>query len=211
MLDGYVSEKEQIEAIQKWWRENGKFLMVAIIIGLAIGFGWRYWHKVEMHRAEKASVIYQSLLQADTQNKTSTVEGGAKLLMNDFSSTPYASLAALLSAKEAVTQNQLPVALTQLQWVISNGKQKRLKQIARINAARILLAQKNPTAAMNMLKVVDDKSFAPLIAWVKGDIATQQGDSKAADKYYTDAKKGLDGFAPAEKLLSQRLAQPTTK
>ncbi len=207
MLDGYVSEKEQLESIQKWWRENGKFLMIAIIIGLAIGFGWRYWRTLSMHRAENASVVYQSVLQADSQNKITTAQGGATILMNDFSSSPYASLSALLFAKEAVAQNALPTALTKLQWVIKNSDQKSLKQIARIDAARILLSQKNTTAAMNELKIVDDKSFLPLVNWVKGDIETQLGNAVAAKQDYLAAKKALAEFPPANDLLKQQLAQ----
>lgn len=207
MLDGYVSEKEQLAVMRKWWRENGKFLMIAIAIGLAIGFGWRYWRTFSMRRAENASVVYQSVLQADSQNKIATVQGGVTILMNDFSSSPYASLAALLSAKKAVAQNALSAALTKLQWVIKNSDQKSLKQIARINAARILLSQKNTAAAINELKIVNDKSFLPLIHWVKGDIEAQLGNAVAAKHEYTEAKTALAEFPPANDLLKQQLAQ----
>lgn len=207
MLDGYVSEKEQIESIKKWWNENGKFIAIAIVIGLGIGFGWRYWHKLEIRRAENASVIYQSVLQADTQNNTVTAQGGAKILMDNFSSSPYASLAALLLAKENVVQNKLVDALTQLQWVVHHSNQKRLQQIACLNAARILLAQNNPTAANHELKIVNDKNFEPLIHWVQGDIAAQEGDAKTAQNDYQNAKNALAGFPPATNLLNQLLSQ----
>ena len=208
MLDGYVSEKEQIESIRKWWNENGKYIAIAVVIGLAIGFGWRYWHKLETRRAENASVIYQTILQADTQNNFTTVQGGAKILMNDFTSSPYASLAALLLAKENVVQNKLSDALTQLHWVIHNGSEKRLKQIARLNTARILLSQNNPQAAASELKIVDDKNFEPLINWVQGDIETQKGNTTKAQAHYQKAKNGLAGYPPATDLLNQLLAQP---
>ncbi len=208
MLDGYVSEKEQLESIGKWWNENGKFLLMAIAIGLAIGFGWRYWHTLQMRRAENASVVYQSVLEADSQNNTATVIGGAKLLMNRFSNTPYASLAALLLAKESVAQNNLSLALKNLHWVISNSDQKRLQQIARLSSARILLAEHNPKAAADELSVVDDKHFAPLIAWLKGDIDTQEGNAIGAEAHYTEAKSALAGFHPAMDVLDKKIAQP---
>ena len=206
MLDGYVSEKEQIESIRKWWSANGKFLIVAIIAGLAIGFGWRYFHGYQIRRAEQASVIYQSVLQADVQNKIPTAQGGTEILIKDFSHSPYASLSALIYAKEAVSQNDLSAALTKLQWVIDHGNVKSLKQIARINAARILLSQGKTAAASAQLKGVDDKQFQPVIDWVQGDIDSKEGNIEKAKVDYNAAKKGLAEFPPAEGLLTQQLA-----
>lgn len=208
MLDGYVSEKEQLESIKKWWQENGKFIAIAIVLGLAIGLGWRYWHTIEKRRAENASMIYQSVLNANAKNKLSTVQGGAKILMENFSRSPYASLAALLAAKASVSNHQLPIALTQLQWIVQHAPQKRLKQIARLSIARILLAEGNATAALTELKTVDDKSFEPLIDWVKGDGYVQEKNAKLAQQYYTQAKNALAGFPPAVNFLNQQIAQP---
>lgn len=208
MLDGYVSEKEQIESIRKWWHEHGKFILIAVVIGLSLGFGWKYWHQIQLRRDENAAMIYQSIMQANSQNNIKTVQGGAKLLIDQFPKTPYASLAALLSAKESVAQNNYADALTQLNWVIAHSDQPRLQQIARISTARILLAQNHPKEAMTIISVVNDKHFSPLIAWVKGDIDTQQGDAKNAQANYVAAKNALAQFPPAANLLSQLLAQP---
>ncbi|HLB56959.1 MAG TPA: tetratricopeptide repeat protein [Coxiellaceae bacterium] len=208
MLDGYVSEKEQIESMRKWWNENGKFILIAVIIGLAIGFGWRYFHKFEKQRAENAAMVYQSVMQADSQGNMTTAQGGIKILMKDFSGTPYASLAALLSAKEFVTGNNLSGALTSLQWVIKNSNQKRLQQISRIEAARILLAQNKTDDAMNEIKIVNDKNFLPLINWVKGDIYTKENNAEKARAHYSEAKSALAGFPPAMDFLNKQIAQP---
>ena len=136
MLDGYVSEKEQIESIRKWWNANGKFIVIAVIVGLGLGFGWKYWHQLQLRRAENAAMIYQSVVQADAQNNVKTAQGGAALLMEQFPKTPYASLAALLSAKESVVQTNYADALTQLNWVIVHSNQSRLQQIARFVIAK---------------------------------------------------------------------------
>ncbi|MCX7120486.1 MAG: tetratricopeptide repeat protein [Gammaproteobacteria bacterium] len=206
MLDGYVSEKEQIESIRKWWRANGKFLIIAIILGLGIGFAFRYWHTLKIRRETQASAIYQSVLDADTQNKITTAQGGAEILIKEFSSSPYAALGALLFAKEAVAQNNLPAALVKLQWVIDHADQKRLQQIARLNSARILLSQGKAADALAQLKTVNDKSFMPAIDWVKGDIYKQEGNAAKATEHYTKAKTALMGFDAAEALLTQQLA-----
>ena len=33
-MEGYISDNEQVEVIRKWWRENGKSLVLGLIIGL---------------------------------------------------------------------------------------------------------------------------------------------------------------------------------
>lgn len=203
MLDGYVSEKEQLEMIRKWWHEHGKMLLLAVGIGLLIGLAWRQWQKLSLQRSENAAVMYQQVLQADTDKQFQKVQGGASLLKAHYAGTPYASMGALLSAKELIAQNQLPQAITELQWVIDHGVNARLKTIARIDAARVLLAQKKPKDALAILSKVDDKSFSPLVNWVKGDIATQQGESQSAQRYYVEAKKGLADFPPASDALTK--------
>lgn len=208
MLDGYISEKEQIESIKKWWQENGKWIAIAVMIGLALGLGWRYWHQFMLRRTENASMIYQSVLQADEQNNTTMAQGGAKILMEKFSNTPYASLSALLWVKEAVSQNDLATALSKLQWVIEHGDQNALKEMARLEMARILLAQNKATDAFSILSVVNDQKFEPLIAWVKGDIAAKEGNATEAARNYQIAKEAFSQFPPAESLMTQLLAGP---
>lgn len=207
MLDGYVSEKEQLESIKKWWDENGKLLAIAILIGLSVGFAWKYWKGLQLRYAENAAMVYQSVLNADTQNNAETVQGGAKILMQDYSRSPYASLAALLAAKNAVAKNDLNSALTNLQWVLDHGKQNRLLEVARLSSARILLSQKKPQLAMAQLNIVSDKHFEPLVDWVKGDIFTAEGDVKNAQASYLKAKNTFSDFPPAQNLLNQELAQ----
>lgn len=208
MLDGYVSEKEQLEAIKKWWDDNGKWIAIAVIVGVALGFGWRYFHRIETRRLENASQIYQVVLEADKQNQFKTSQDSAALLIKDFPNTPYAGMAALLLAKEAVSQNQLDVALSQLNWVIDHAKSMRQKQIARILGARILLSQHKTQNALAMIQVVNDKSFSPLINWVRGDIETQLDQEGSAQADYQRAKNGLSDFPPAIDWLNQLLAQP---
>lgn len=210
MTDGYISDKEQIESMKKWWSEQGKFIAIAIVVGLIIGFGWRYWHQLQERRAENAAMIYQSVLQADKAKQSVTVVGGANILMKDFSDTPYASLAALIWAKEAVLVKKYDLALTQLQWVMTHAKEPRLKAIAIISTARILLEQGKVQEALTQLDAVKTKNFAPLVDWVKGDAYHQQGNVALSQKYYQDAKNALQAVPPATAIMNMNLAQPVS-
>ena len=50
-MDVYNTEEEQVEAIKKWWNENGKSIITGIIIGVIAIFGWRSY---ENHTAMQA-------------------------------------------------------------------------------------------------------------------------------------------------------------
>lgn len=202
MLDGYVSEKEQIESIRKWWQAHGKSLLMAVAIGLLIGLSWRYFQKLSLARAENGALVYQQVLQAANNHDAKTLEGGVVILKSHYAHTPYASLGALLAAKQAVSDNQLPIALAQLTWVIDHGNNARLQTLARINAARVLLAQHHPAEALKLIQKIKDKNFMPLVAWVQGDIALQQGDRVAAQKQYQEAKNGLTDLPEAQNVLT---------
>jgi len=42
VVDEFSTEDEQVEAIKKWWKENGTSLIVGVVLGLSVLFGWRY-------------------------------------------------------------------------------------------------------------------------------------------------------------------------
>ena len=63
-VESYRTEEEQVEALRRWWEENGRSTIVAIVVALAAGFGWQAWKGYNQDNIEGASNIYQSLLQS---------------------------------------------------------------------------------------------------------------------------------------------------
>jgi len=203
------TSSEEVEMLKKWWKDYGRAIAIAVAIGLIVGLGWQYWRKHQRQHRQQASFYYQSMSLADYQKKPKLAEKFAKQLMKNYSRSPYATFAALRSAKEALQKNNLASALANYRWVLKNSKVSSLQQIARIRAARVLLAQKKLKAAMSLLSEVDDKTFAPLIENVKGDIYAAMGDSKAAHKAYQAAKMGLSSsINTSDPVLDMKLAQP---
>jgi len=207
MNDHNMTDTEQVEMLKKWWKDYGKAITLAIVIGLIVGFGWRYWNKHQRHQTEQASLLYQNMSASEYQKKIKRAEGFASQLMKKHRRSPYATYAALWSAKESLQKNNLAAALGYCQWVLKNSKIASFKQIARLRAARILLAQKKPKEAMAMLKVVNDETFDPLVENIKGDIYTAMGDAKAAGKAYLAAKAGMSSSDLSSPLLDMKLAQ----
>ena len=42
-MSEYQTDEEKVEAIRKWWRENGTAVVAGLVLGLAGLIGWQYW------------------------------------------------------------------------------------------------------------------------------------------------------------------------
>ncbi|WP_315982668.1 tetratricopeptide repeat protein [Aliamphritea spongicola] len=58
------TEEEQVEALKKWWQENGKSLVLGVLLAGAIIFAWKGWQNSQQVKAETAAALYQNLIQA---------------------------------------------------------------------------------------------------------------------------------------------------
>ena len=63
-MEAFRTEEEQVEAIKRWWDENGKSTIAAIVLALAAGFGWQGWQGYQVDQRQAASDVYQAMLQA---------------------------------------------------------------------------------------------------------------------------------------------------
>jgi predicted negative regulator of RcsB-dependent stress response len=57
-MDIHASEKEQVEALKKWWKENGSSLITGLLLGAAILLGGKAWFSYRETQALSASNIY---------------------------------------------------------------------------------------------------------------------------------------------------------
>ncbi len=212
-MNDYVNENEQWEAIKAWWKKNGIQLIVVMIIGLAVGFGWRYWESHRLNQKEAASQLFDQLLSVQSQDPTSDmVERITQVLLKDYSNTVYAPLAVLFEAKTAVAKNDLPQAEQKLQWALEHIKPPELKQITRIRLARLLLAEKKPDQAMALLDKIDNPGFSAVIEQVKGDIYLTQGQTAKAKEAYQNALNGMPATSSLRPYVEMELNQlPASK
>ena len=95
------AEREQVEAIKKWWGENGRVVTIGIILGLGGVFGWKAWEARVVSNEEQASVLYEQLVNAAASNTTPEVDELAGTLMDSYPNSGYATLSALIRAGSA--------------------------------------------------------------------------------------------------------------
>src|SRR5690606_18373872 len=138
--------EEQVEALKRWWQENGRSTVIAIAVALSAAFGWQGWQRYQQNQAAEASGLFSQMLEAAAQVEEGAASESfdtlATRLREQFPRTAYAQFAALHEARAAVEADRLAEAEADLRWVLSraaNGSD--IHQVAQIRLARVLSAR----------------------------------------------------------------------
>ncbi len=203
-MEVYESEREQIDAIKKWWKENGKAVIVGAILGFGSLIGWQQWQANVQAQRESASLEYDVML-ADLENSNyqSVKDRGAHILSN-FQGTPYAALSAMSLAKVYVEEGDFNSAKTYLQIAIDQDDQPQLKQVAQLRLVRLLLADGDAAQALSKLKTIKVGGFGAVVNELEGDIQVALGTRDMARVAYQQALDAIETGVDAA-LLKMKL------
>ena len=204
-MDIYKTEAEQIESIKEWWKKYGVTTLLSFFIVIIAVFGIKMWQQRHERLLVKASGVYERMLNAAANNDNDLMQLNASRLIDHYSSTPYAQLAALMLARQAVYKNQLNIAEQKLSWIMKHGSNKALREIARIRAARVLLAEQKSAEALEILQTVDDDAYQASAQEAMGDILLALGRQDDARKAYNEAMNALPGVEVMQPLLQMKL------
>jgi predicted negative regulator of RcsB-dependent stress response len=213
----HITEEEQIEALKRWWDENGKQVVLAIVLTVGGYFGWQAWTDYVEEKTAAASLVYQEMLDhisdvtagdvVDT-DKQVEISQLAETLKQDYSNTQYAFYAALIKAKLAVEGTDLSAAAVELQWAMDNAGETVSENIARLRLARVEAAAGNLDKALQLVQGVDAGELKSAFDEAKGDFYQLQGNAAAAYTAYEAAMMGIDaGNSSASQLLQLKISQ----
>ena len=213
----HITEEEQIEALKRWWDENGKQVVLAIVLTVGGYFGWQAWTDHVEEKTAAASLVYQEMLDhiSDTTagdvvdaDKQVEISQLAETLKQDYSNTQYAFYAALIKAKLAVEGTDLSAAAVELQWAMDNAGETVSENIARLRLARVEAAAGNLDKALQLVQGVDAGELKSAFDEAKGDFYQLQGNAAAAYTAYEAAMMGIDaGNSSASQLLQLKISQ----
>lgn len=184
------TEQEELEALQKWWRENGRAVIVGLVLGLGGVFAWTTWQSRAEATAERVSVIYQSMVDMAAANDYEEALLRVEQIIQDHPDSEYAVLSALLGAKSALAAGRMEDAKRYLGWVIDNAAGSEYRDLARIRSAQLLLDADKPDAALELLAAVATPAFAADVDELRGDILVAKNDAAGAVKAYESALAG---------------------
>jgi predicted negative regulator of RcsB-dependent stress response len=170
-----------------------------VVLAVAGWRGWDYWNRVQ---GEEAAAISQEIAKSGGDaKKTADL---SQVLADKYPRTFYASEAALVAARTAFDAGDLEGARTRLEWVVKNGRAEH-KGVARLRLAAVLLDQKKPKEALEVLDQNADPAFAALNADLRGDIHFSQGRLDEARAAYKLAIEKSDARSPTRNLTELKL------
>lgn len=202
----FASDEEQVEALRRWWRENGRSVITGVVIGLAAIGAWRGWDWYRTEQGLAASQLYESVMQEVGDGDRERLVEHAMTLREDYAGTPYAGLGAFAAARAAVEADDLAGAEDWLRWAMNNAQSAHVEHIGRARLARVLAAQGESAAALELLRTEVPSQYTALYAEIRGDVLSEQGEAAEAAEAYRDA---LDAeVAPTDpQLLRRKLNQ----
>ena len=80
-MEIYENENDQVEAVKRFFAENGKALAVGVILGVGALIGWRYWNSHQVDSARSASLAYQNAVTAVSEGKPDSIPVRKNLLL----------------------------------------------------------------------------------------------------------------------------------
>ena len=205
MVDDYLSDREQEEALKNWWRENWSWIFGGVVLGLALLGGWRYWQSHTTKRAEEAAAVFAEYQAAGSNAEAA--QAAFERLVSDHKRSPYTLQARLLEAKSSVESGEFDEAAAQLRAVVGDSKDDELAHVARLRLARVLIQQGKHDEAVGLLKPEKAGAFAAQAHEVRGDALFAKGELEGARAEYAAALAANADATTDRTLLEMKLQQ----
>src|SRR5271170_4425180 len=104
MTEEFLTDDEQLEEVKRITAEYGPWIITAVVLGLGIVFGLRYYHSYENERGMRAAAQFADMttaVQSNNPTKARQIAGG---LIKDYPNSPYADQAQLALARLSVDE-----------------------------------------------------------------------------------------------------------
>ena len=167
-MEQYETEEQQVEAIKRFWKENGLALVIGALLGLGGLLGWRYYNDSQIEAKEQASFAYEK--SSDELLKGEVGFSQAKTFIDNYSGTGYAMLMALELSQQAIERKDLTEAAKQLEFVANNAKLSAVQSVAQLRLARIQIEQGELELALASADKITDEAFSGQSQEIRGDV-----------------------------------------
>ncbi len=177
-MEIYENENDQVDAIKRFFAENGKALAVGVILGVGALVGWRYWNSHQTESARSTSLSYQTVVSSLSAGKAEDLSAAEKFAADNKNA--YGALASMELAQQFVDQNQLEKAAAQLQQGLAATSDENLNAVITLRLARVQVQLKQADTALKTLESVKGEGWAAIVADLRGEALLSKGDKQGA-------------------------------
>ncbi|CBG89201.1 YfgM family protein [Citrobacter rodentium] len=177
-MEMYENENDQVEAIKRFFAENGKALAVGVILGVGALIGWRYWTSHQTESARSASLSYQNVVSSLNAGKAENLTTAEKFAAENKNT--YGALASMELAQQFVERSQLDKAVAQLQQGLAATSDENLKAVISLRLARVQVQLKQADTALKTLDTIKGEGWAAIVADLRGEALLSKGDKQGA-------------------------------
>jgi len=205
MVEAYNAHDEG-ENVKKWLRENGSAIVIGLVLAFGGLFGFNQWKAWEANNKVQAYAEFEAMNELLTDGQLDAAISNFQNLQDDYSSSPYTSMAALQMGRARLEANQPELAIKNYRFAMENGHPKAIRVIARERLARMLLDQGELDQALSTLNgETDITGFEARYAEARGDILIAQGKNDEAVLAYQDALDSLEAGSGDRAMLVLKL------
>ena len=185
----HMQDEADLEALKRWWDENGKGIVAAVVVAVLGTVGWQQYQGFTVSQAEAASDLYATMLAIQLEDgDAAQFTALAEEIKSEHSGSTYARFAAMLEARRAVDEGDLEGAEAALRWALTAGDTRSdIGQLIQLRLARVLADQGKETEALAILGQ-GSAAFPVAYAQAQGDIHLAAGRPEQALAAYRQGR-----------------------
>ncbi|EKT55712.1 YfgM family protein [Providencia sneebia] len=201
-MEVYTNENEQVDAIKRFFANNGVALIIGLVVGIGAVWGWNYWQSHKTNVLQESAQKYETV---STQLHSGTAQGFEAAQKFAAETTDiYSAMMGLELAQVAVDKGDLANAEKSLADALSKAKTDDMTDLINLRLARVQLAQGNADAALASVGNIKAKSWQAAAQDVRGDALLHKGDLAGAKAAYTQGLES-EGSQTLRGLLTLKL------
>ncbi|MEZ5498809.1 MAG: tetratricopeptide repeat protein [Steroidobacteraceae bacterium] len=205
-----MNEQEQWESVKRWLRENATFLLVGIVLGLGVVFGWRYWQEHQDQQALNASNEYGQIIDALGSGDNAKALTTLTALEKAYPQSPYVDQGRLVLARAHIDKREYGPASELLALVAESKTDPVMALVARVRLAKTQTADGKADAALTTLQAVEPGAFKAQFDEARGDALLAKGDRGGALAAYQAARSTGLAAAIDTEILDLKIADLAT-
>jgi len=208
----HMQDEADLEALKRWWDENGKGIIAAVVVAVLGTVGWQQYQGFSASKAEAASDLYATMLaiqleQGDPEQLTAL----ASQLKNEHGGSTYARFGAMLEARNAVEAGDLAAAEASLRWALKAGDTRSdIGQLIQLRLARVLAAAGQETEALAIL-AQGSQAYPVAYSQAEGDIHLAAGRTEEALAAYRQGRERATELGQYSAVLDNKVRTLETR